>query len=103
MPGIEAVGIGRSRVGITGELLAACGYEPARTDAHQLALRNCPFQRVAGGAPELVCALNQDFLAGLLHGLRARRVDAIPQPDAATDPRRCCVLIRASSRPISTP
>ena len=57
-------------------------------------LRNCPFQRVAGRAPELVCALNQDFLAGLLHGLGARRVDAIPQPDAATDP----TLLRAGTR-----
>ena len=29
-------------------LLAACGYEPA------------PFQRLAGSAPELVCALTED-------------------------------------------
>jgi hypothetical protein len=53
--------------------------------------------------PELVCALNQDFLAGLLRGLRARGVEAVPQPDGATDPTRCCVLVHASSRPISTP
>jgi predicted ArsR family transcriptional regulator len=84
-------------LGITGELLGACGYQPTRTTTHQLVLRNCPFQRVAGRAPELVCGLNQDFLAGLLHGLGARRVDVVPQPDAAADPTRCCALVRASS------
>jgi predicted ArsR family transcriptional regulator len=83
---------------VIGELLAPCGYAPARVLAQpQLLLRNCPFQRLAGSTPELVCALNQDFLAGLLHGLRARRVDVVAQPDAAADPTRCCALLRASS------
>jgi predicted ArsR family transcriptional regulator len=80
---------------VTSELLAACGYEPARTpDQRQLVLRNCPFQQLARSTPELVCALNHDFLAGLLQGLRARRVDAVLEPDQAADPQRCCVLLK---------
>jgi predicted ArsR family transcriptional regulator len=80
---------------VVGELLAACGYAPARDPARlQLMLRNCPFQQLARRAPELVCGLNHQFLAGLLAGLRSRRVDAVLQPDAAADPTRCCVLLQ---------
>ena len=83
---------------VIGELLAGCGYAPARTPAQlQLLLRNCPFQQLARRAPELVCGLNQQFLAGLLAGLRSRRVDAVLQPDAAADPTRCCVLLQEAT------
>jgi predicted ArsR family transcriptional regulator len=80
---------------VTGELLATCGYEPARPAAHLVVLTNCPFQSVAGSAPELVCALNHEFFAGLLQGLRVRRVAAVLDPAAAADPHRCCVLLKA--------
>ena len=83
---------------VLGELLAACGYAPTRTPSQsQLLLRNCPFRRLARRAPELVCRLNQQFVAGLLAGLRARRVDAVLQPDAAADPTRCCVLLQEAT------
>ena len=83
---------------IMGELLAACGYAPARAPTQlQLLLRNCPFQQLARRAPELVCGLNQEFLAGLLAGLRSRRVDAVLQPDAAADPTRCCVVLQEAT------
>jgi predicted ArsR family transcriptional regulator len=76
---------------VASELLAACGYAPARASIQgQLVLRNCPFQQLARRAPELVCGLNQEFMAGLLAGLRARRVEAVLQPD----PARCCVLLQ---------
>jgi predicted ArsR family transcriptional regulator len=78
---------------VLSELLGACGYQPARAPA-RLLLRNCPFQQLARRAPELVCGLNQQFLAGLLAGLGARRVDAVLQSDAAADPTRCCVLLQ---------
>jgi predicted ArsR family transcriptional regulator len=81
---------------VIGELLAACGYAPVRAPT-QLLLRNCPFQQLARRAPELVCGLNQQFVAGLLAGLRSRRVDAVLQPDAAADPTRCCVLLQAAT------
>ena len=80
---------------VIGELLAACGYAPVRAPTQlQLLLRNCPFQQLARRAPELVCGLNQEFLAGLLAGLRSRRVDAVLQPD----PTRCCVLVQGPTR-----
>jgi hypothetical protein len=83
---------------LTGELLDACGYEPARPEPHRLVLGNCPFQALAGSAPELVCALNREFAVGLLEGLGARQVDAILDPAAAADPRRCCVRLQAPTR-----
>jgi predicted ArsR family transcriptional regulator len=83
---------------VVGELLAVCGYQPTRAPTQlQLLLGNCPFQQLAGRAPELVCGLNQEFLAGLLAGLRARRVDAVLQSDAAADPTRCCVLLQEAT------
>ena len=76
---------------VVSELLAVCGYAPAHTATPlQLVLRNCPFRQLARGAPELVCGLNQEFLAGLLAGLRASRIEAVLQPD----PTRCCVLVQ---------
>jgi predicted ArsR family transcriptional regulator len=83
---------------VIGELLGACGYAPARTATQrQLVLRNCPFRQLARRAPELVCGLNQEFLAGLLAGLRSRRVDAVLQPDLAADPTRCCVVLQEAT------
>ena len=83
---------------VIGELLGACGYAPARTATQrQLVLRNCPFQQLARRAPELVCSLNQELLAGLLAGLRARRVEAVLQPDLAADPTRCCVVLQEAT------
>jgi predicted ArsR family transcriptional regulator len=80
---------------LTSDLLAAYGYAPTRTATPlQLVLRNCPFQQLARRAPELVCELNHQFLAGLLAGLRTRRIDAVLQPDAVAHPRRCCVLLQ---------
>ena len=75
---------------VISELLTACGYAPARAPQLQLVLRNCPFRQLSRRAPELVCRLNQDFLAGLLTGLRTSRIEAVLQPD----PTRCCVLVQ---------
>ena len=79
---------------VVGELLAACGYAPARAPQLQLVLRNCPFRQLSRRAPELVCGLNQEFLAGLLAGLQIHRIDAVLQPD----PARCCVLVQGPTR-----
>ena len=86
-------------LGVVGELLGACGYQPARTPTQvQLVLRNCPFQQLARTASELVCGLNRDFVAGLLQGLGAGRVQAVLDPAAAADPHRCCVVLQAPTR-----
>jgi predicted ArsR family transcriptional regulator len=80
---------------VIGELLGVCGYAPTRTATPlQLVLRNCPFRQLARHAPELVCGLNQEFLAGLLAGLQTHRIDAVLQPD----PARCCVLVQGPTR-----
>jgi predicted ArsR family transcriptional regulator len=80
---------------VVSELLGACGYAPARAPTQlQLVLRNCPFRQLAHRAPELVCGLNQEFLAGLLAGLQTHRIDAVLQPD----PTRCCVLVQGPTR-----
>ncbi|MFE7245547.1 hypothetical protein [Streptomyces sp. NPDC057580] len=51
-----------------------------------------PLPPLAAKAPELVCAVNQAFLAGYLHGLGSDNNTAVlaPQPDA------CCVELRAN-------
>jgi predicted ArsR family transcriptional regulator len=76
-----------------GELLERYGYEPQRSSQHTLRLRNCPFHTLARRAPEVVCAINQALLDGLLRGLGDQRVQAIlvPRPNA------CCVELRRLS------
>jgi predicted ArsR family transcriptional regulator len=77
---------------VAGELLAGYGYEPERPGPHTVRLRNCPFHALARRAPEVVCAINQALLEGLLRGLGDRRGQAVlaPRPDA------CCVELRAA-------
>jgi predicted ArsR family transcriptional regulator len=74
-----------------GEVLERHGYEPERWRQHTLRLRNCPFHTLARRAPEVVCAINQALLDGLLRDLGDQRVQAVlaPRPDA------CCVELHA--------
>jgi predicted ArsR family transcriptional regulator len=76
------------------ELLEQHGYEPHRPSPHTLRLRNCPFHTLARRAPEIVCAINQALIDGLLRGLGDQRVQAVlvPRPDA------CCVELHAPPR-----
>jgi predicted ArsR family transcriptional regulator len=88
---------GRGRLGPERALTAASqvleehGYEPDRRGQHTVWLRNCPFHPLARRAPEVVCAINQALLQGLLRGLGDQRVQAVlaPRPDA------CCVELQA--------
>ncbi|AUI58540.1 metalloregulator ArsR/SmtB family transcription factor [Amycolatopsis sp. BJA-103] len=66
------------------------GFEPSRDTSTCVRLRNCPFHPLAAEAPELVCGLNQAFLAGFLTGVRAGNVEAVLVPGAA----ECCVELR---------
>lgn len=74
-----------------GEMLERHGFEPARVSPDRMRLRNCPFHPLAAENPDLVCAINQAFIAGFLSGLGADTVDAVlvPQPGA------CCVELGA--------
>ncbi|MEU5724205.1 helix-turn-helix domain-containing protein [Micromonospora sp. NPDC047738] len=70
-------------------VLADLGFEPAG-EQELIRLRNCPFHALAARQTELVCGLNEAFIAGLLSGLgRADlRARLAPAPDA------CCVQVR---------
>jgi predicted ArsR family transcriptional regulator len=70
------------------ELLAARGYEPYR-DGPALRLRNCPFHRLAGEFPVLVCAMNLALIEGLLEGVGEPAGRAVMDPA----PGRCCVAL----------
>lgn len=75
---------------LAADTLEEFGFEPRRAAPTLLRLGNCPFHPLAAKAPELVCAVNQAFLAGYLHGLGSDRTAAVlaPRPDA------CCVELR---------
>ncbi|MFF4177943.1 helix-turn-helix transcriptional regulator [Streptomyces sp. NPDC001750] len=75
---------------IAAETLADFGFEPERAAPTLLRLRNCPFHPLAAKAPDLVCAVNQAFLAGYLHGLGSDRTTAVLAPR----PGSCCVELR---------
>lgn len=72
--------------------LADLGFEPERDRPDRVVLGNCPFHTLALAQPELVCALNEAFVAGLLAGLGAGTLDArlAPRPGA------CCVEVTAA-------
>ncbi|MFD6071865.1 MULTISPECIES: helix-turn-helix transcriptional regulator [Amycolatopsis] len=71
-------------------MLRRYGFEPSRDSRTCVRLRNCPFHPLAAEAPELVCGINQAFLAGFLNGVRAGNVEAALVPGAA----ECCVELR---------
>jgi predicted ArsR family transcriptional regulator len=74
------------------------GFEPMQSRS-TVRLYNCPFRPLATRAPELVCAVNREFLAGLLVGLGARGVQARLAPGVAA----CCVELRRSDPGRSDP
>ncbi|RJQ83557.1 helix-turn-helix transcriptional regulator [Amycolatopsis panacis] len=76
---------------LAGEILTRHGFEPARETPVCLRLRNCPFQPLAGRAPELVCGLTRSFLTGVLDGLEVAGVAAVP---AGARVGGCCVELR---------
>jgi predicted ArsR family transcriptional regulator len=85
------------RLGAERALTVACGvlerygFEPERPAPTRVWLRNCPFQPLAARAPDLVCGINQAFLAGFLGGLGASTLIAVLVPR----PGGCCVELRA--------
>ena len=86
----RGVAIGH-QVGAGGPVAAALadlGFEPSG-DGEVIRLRNCPFHELAAQQTELVCGLNQAFIAGLLDGLG--RTDLKAQ--LAPTPGACCVQI----------
>lgn len=76
------------------EILDERGYEPQRESPTELRLRNCPFYPFSARAPDVVCAVSQAWLNGLLEGLDITTVEMVPDPD----PSYCCVMFTAARR-----
>lgn len=74
--------------------LVALGYEPSAPEASTIRLRNCPFRSAAKVAPDLVCGMNCELVAGLLEGL------GLDPSAAALDPAPpdCCVTVTLPKR-----
>lgn len=79
---------------MAGEILEECGYEPQRETPTRLRLRNCPFHPFAGRAPDVVCAISQAGLNGMLEGLGVTTVKMVPD----LDPGTCCVMFTGTKR-----
>jgi|SRR5881296_2563936 len=74
-------------------VLAACGFEPVRTNG-EVRLSNCPFEALAEECRPLVCGMNLALVRGVLTGVRARglRAELRPAPGA------CCVIVQGAPR-----
>jgi predicted ArsR family transcriptional regulator len=84
---------------LTQAVLARLGFEPTRETPTCVRLRNCPFHPLAAKAPDLVCGMNQAFLAGMLNGLDATSVRAVLAPKQG----ECCVELRSAAEPPTQP
>lgn len=74
-------------------LLDRLGFEPDNPETTEaVRLRNCPFHRMAVRHTELVCALNQAFISGILNGIGVGNLEARLAPAAGL----CCVRLAAA-------
>lgn len=80
-------------------LLRRLGYEPFQVPGGTWRLHNCPFDTLAREYRTLTCGMNQQLLAGVVHGLGLARCRAALDPQPGT----CCVALRlkAPRRPPS--
>jgi len=71
------------------EVLAMQGYQPAVDDDGGHALLNCPFHKLSRSHPEVVCAMNGAFLAGVADacGIDGQRIAGDERPG------HCCARI----------
>jgi predicted ArsR family transcriptional regulator len=77
-------------LGVAREILEEFGFEPYSDARGELALRNCPFHSLARQAPDLMCAMNQAFIDGMLRGLGNETVESVLTCKAGD----CCVTLR---------
>lgn len=75
------------------EKLSDLGYEPV-ADGSTITLRNCPFHSLAQSHTDLVCAMNRDFLAGVIDGAGPADAAAVLEPEEG----RCCVVVHLRPR-----
>ena len=74
------------------EILSRFGFEPVEHEEGTITLRSCPYDRLARGAPDVVCGINHAFVEGVLTGLGAGSIEASLEPTEGA----CCVRVRAS-------
>jgi predicted ArsR family transcriptional regulator len=77
------------------DALAGLGYHPCLSASDRLRLANCPFHALAERQPELICAVNREFVDGLLTGLGADGLQA----HLAPEPGACCVAVTRTPAP----
>jgi predicted ArsR family transcriptional regulator len=70
--------------------LAHHGFEPVRDADGTVSLANCPFHKLAGQYPDVVCGMNLALIDGLIDGLGLAGLHPALEPAA----ERCCVVIR---------
>jgi predicted ArsR family transcriptional regulator len=71
-------------------LLERLGYEPSRQGPGPVWFRSCPFHPLAAESPTVVCGIHRAYLSGLVEGLEASSVEAVPAPGSGG----CCVELR---------
>jgi predicted ArsR family transcriptional regulator len=81
----------KKALSVAQEVLHDHGYEPYLDEQGWLRLGNCPFHALAQQSVEIVCGLNQAFIAGLLSGLGSKELGATLDPQ----PGECCVRVSA--------
>ena len=70
----------------------ASASSPSNASRATITLRSCPYDRLARGAPDVVCRINHAFVEGVLRGLGAGSIEASLEPTEGD----CCVRVRAS-------
>lgn len=73
-------------------VLDGLGFEPYRSSATEVRLRNCPFDPLARDYTPVVCAVGQALVAGIAEGVGDDRLQVHREPH----PDRCCGVITLS-------
>lgn len=90
------VDLGRSSRGVGEEpggahaALAHHGFEPVRDADGNVSLANCPFHKLVGQYPDVVCGMNLALISGLIDGLGLDGLRPVLEPGTG----RCCVVIK---------
>jgi predicted ArsR family transcriptional regulator len=74
-------------------VLDKLGFEPYRSSATEVRLRNCPFDPLAREYTPVVCGVGQAVMTGVAEGVGEDRLQVHREPH----PDRCCGVITLSS------
>lgn len=74
-------------------VLESLGFEPYRTSAAEIRLRNCPFDPLSRLYTPLVCGVGQAIITGITQGVGADRL----RVGREEQPNRCCGLVALPS------